>query len=254
VTVRRILHDAAAGGPESEVLASASDDSEYADVGAQIVETVAQVSHRRHRRWQKLLLHTRNWVRSRYGLREIILPEKYYVDPRNDVVVTYSSCLALLYFADMPQRLDLDDITTDARRAALYNALLSHPGIGLVAAVMGEAVHLRSRAGSAVIEGDALRVLDGANPLDVYGTAPHVVRAIRDLVCQPNSGDLLMFGAYDGYEIVSFDDQVGAHGSAGGDQTYPFIITPPNVDLSDEIMEDARDVHRVLMSRYADRQ
>jgi len=43
---------------------------------------------------------------------------------------------------------------------------------------------------------------------------------------------------------------VGAHGSAGGDQVYPFIITPPDLDLSDEVIEDARDVHRVVMERY----
>jgi hypothetical protein len=28
----------------------------------------------------------------------------------------------------------------------------------------------------------------------------------------------VLFGAYDGYDIVSFDDQVGEHGSAGGDE------------------------------------
>ena len=80
--------------------------------------------------------------------------------------------------------------------------------------------------------------------------ADSVVRAVRDLVLQANSGDMVLFGAYDGYEIVSFDDQVGAHGSAGGDQVYPFIITPPDLDLSGEVIEDARDVHRVVMSRY----
>ena len=74
-------------------------------------------------------------------------------------------------------------------------------------------------------------MLEGENPLAPYGTASYVVRAVRDLVMQPNSGDIVLFGAYDGYDIVSFDDQVGAHGSAGGDQVYPFIITPPDLDL-----------------------
>jgi len=68
---------------------------------------------------------------------------------------------------------------------------------------------------------------------------------------QPNSSDIVLFGAYDGYDIVSFDDKVGAHGSAGGDQVYPFTITPPDLDLSGEALEDARDVHRVVMSRHA---
>jgi hypothetical protein len=111
---------------------------------------------------------------------------------------------------------------------------------------------LESTRGRAVIprRSEQLAVLEGENPLTAYGTSRPVVRAVRDLILQPNSGDIVLFGAYDGYDIVSFDDQVGAHGSAGGDQVYPFIITPPDLDLSEEIIEDARDVHRVVMERY----
>jgi len=78
-----------------------------------------------------------------------------------------------------------------------------------------------------------------------------VTRAVRDLVQQPNAGDIVIFGAYDEYEIVSFDDQVGAHGSAGGDQMYPFLLTPPELPVGHETLEDARDIHRAVMSRYA---
>ena len=48
---------------------------------------------------RRAMRRVRDWFRSRYGLREIIFPEKYRVDPRHNVVVTYSSSLALLYFA-----------------------------------------------------------------------------------------------------------------------------------------------------------
>ncbi len=235
----------------ASVLASAAEDSEYADVGPAIVETVAQATDAESRRWQRALRATRDWVRSRYGLREIILPEKYRVDARHDLVVTYSSCLALVYFADVPEPLGLDDILGDARRAGLYAALLAHPGIGLVLTRVDGGVHLASRAGRAVIVGDALHVIQGENPLAIYGTEAYVVRAVRDLVSQPNAGDIVLFGAYDGYDIVSFDDQVGAHGTAGGGQMYPFMITPPALDLGAERLEDARDVHRLVLSKYA---
>lgn len=251
-TVRRLLRDTAVEGVEPEVLDSSAQDSEYSDVGAQIVETVTHVSDRRHRRLRRVLRHTRDWVRRHYGLREIIFPEKYFVDQTHEVVVTYSSCLALIYFAQRPEQLSLDDIMGDRRSAALYDALLRHPGIGLVATRLDYAVHLRSRDGTAIMDGDSLRVIDGQNPLEPYGTAPYVIRAVRDLVNQRNSGDLVLFGAYDGYEIVSFDDQVGAHGCAGGDQMWPFIITPPDLDLGDTVLEDARDIHSAVMCRYAD--
>ena len=245
--------DGLATSPEADVLTSASEDSEYSDVGPGIMESVAQMSRPRHRSWRRALRAARDWTRSRYGLREIIFPEKYRVDARHEVVVTYSSCLALIYFDDVTEQLSREDIVDEPRRAHLYRALLAHPGIGLVLTRSAEGVELESPRGRGVIArgSETVRVLSGENPLRPYGTANYVVGAVRDLILQPNSGDIVLFGAYDGYDIVSFDDQVGAHGSAGGDQVYPFIITPPDLDLSDDILEDARDVNRVVMSRYA---
>jgi hypothetical protein len=237
---------------EADVLTSASEDSEYADVGPGIVESVAQMSRYRHKSWRRALRAVRDWTRSHYGLREIIFPEKYRVDARHELVVTYSSCLALIYFDDTSVQLTREDIMEEPRRAYLYRALLAHPGIGLVATRGDTGVELESPRGRAVIArgSEEVTVLEGSNPLDIYGTSAPVVRSVRDLVLQPNTGDIVLFGAYDGYDIVSFDDQVGAHGSAGGDQVYPFIITPPDLDLSGDVIEDARDVHRVVMERY----
>ena len=88
--------------------------------------------------------------------------------------------------------------------------------------------------------------------MERYGTEACILRAVASLVRQPNAGDIAIFGAYDGYAIISFDDQVGAHGSAGGDQVWPFLVTPPQVDVSDERIEDAKDIHRVVMLRWAE--
>jgi hypothetical protein len=252
-TVQRILDRDAeqAGVPALESLASFAERSEYADVPAQVVEAVAQVAP--PRRARRALRRLRDWVRMQYGLREIIIPEKYRVDARHDVVVTYSSCLALLYFADEPRQLSLADIARDRRRAHLYASLLAHPGVGLLLTRSGDAVHAESAGGRAVIVDGQLSVVDGANPLALYGSEPHVLRAVERLVRQPNAGDVVLFGAYDGYDIVSFDDQVGAHGSAGGDQAYPFIIAPDHLGVADATLEDARDIHRVVLAYYARR-
>ena len=249
-TVRRILEGNAitVGGKPLEAHTSFAEDTEYADMGPQVVEAVAQVAPPSKRR--RMLLRMRDWVRSRYGLREIILPEKYLVSRSHDVVVTYSSCLALVYFADDERRLELTDIVRDRRRAHLYAMLLGHPGIGLVGTRLGKGVHLESREGRATIVEGELKVTAGANPLEVYGTEPYVSRAVHDLIMQSNAGDLVLFGAYDGYDIVSFDDQVGAHGSAGGDQVYPFLITPADLEIGDARIEDARDVHGEILLRY----
>jgi len=190
-------------------------------------------------------------VRSRYGLREIILPEKYRVDARHHVVVTYSSCLALVYFATGSEQLTREAILSDSRWHALYEALVKHPGIGLVLTRTSAGVHAESSAGTATINDGSHVVTAGTDPLEAYGTEPHVLRAIESLVLQHNCGDCVLFGAYDGEDIVSFDDQVGAHGSAGGDQVHPFLITPRALVDASEKLEDARDIHRVVMARYA---
>jgi hypothetical protein len=229
---------------------SFAEDTEYADMGTQVVEAAAQVAPSTTNR-RRLLLKMRDWMRSRYGLREIIVPEKYLVSRSQDVVVTYSSCLALVYFADDERRLERPDVIRDRRRANLYAMLLGHPGVGLVGTRLGKGIHLESRVGRAtIVDGTTLAVTAGSNPLEVYGNEPYVIRAVHDLVMQPNAGDLVLFGAYDGYDIVSFDDQVGAHGSAGGDQVYPFLITPADLGIADARIEDARDIHEEILMRY----
>jgi len=250
-TVQRILDGDAfrTGEMPIQSLTSFALGSEYADVGARVMESVADVTESKGLR--RTLRRLGNWVRSRYGLRELVLPEKYRVDAKHQVVVTYSSCLALLYFADTEVRLTIEDIARNAHHTALYDALREHAGIGLLAALEAQGVHLQSRAGRARITDGVVTVLEGTNPLEPYGTDPLTVRAVESLVRQPNAGDLVLFGAYDGYEIVSFDDQVGAHGSAGGDQVWPFLIAPGSLGIAHERIDNARDIHRVIMQRYA---
>ena len=250
-TVQRLLDE----GPVEDAtrpraLASYAVDTEYSDIGPEVVEAVAQLTPARFGA-RNSIRRFRDWLRSRYGLREIIFPEKYRVDRTNDVVVTYSSCLALLYFANVEQRLSLEQIQADRRWAALYERLIAHPGIGLVATLSARGVVLAGKRGRAVLNDGELKVISGENPLEVFGTEPYVLRAVESLVRQPNAGDCVLFGYFDGYDIISFDDQVGAHGSAGGDQVYPFIISPEQLALAGETLEDARDIHRTILARYA---
>jgi hypothetical protein len=234
-----------------EALISHSELGEYADVGASVVETVAQATPARMVAARRVLGRVRDWVRSKYGLREIILPEKYRVDAHHEVVVTYSSCLALVYFAAATQQLTREAIVGDSRLRALYDGIVARPGIGLVLTRSEHGVHAASEKGQALIKDAAATLLSGHNPLEHYATETHELRAIESLVLQPNCGDIVVFGEYDGREIVSFDDQVGAHGSAGGDQVYPFLITPDGLLDPNETIEDARDIHRVVMLKYA---
>ena len=236
---------------DGDVLASHSETSEYGDIGPEVIEAVAVITPPAHKRMRRGLRRMRDWLRSRYGLREIIIPEKYRVAATHDVVVTYSSCLALVYFAADERQLSYDDIVGDDRRQELYAGMLAHPGIGLIATRSERGVHVEGKTGRALIRDAALEIIEGENPMALYGTEPYELRAVESLTLQPNVGDCVLFGAYDGTYIVSFDDQVGAHGSAGGDQVYPFIVGPARLGLRDEILEDARDIHRAVLLKYS---
>jgi hypothetical protein len=239
---------------DGEVYSSHSERSEYADIAPEVVEAVATITPETQPRTRRTLRRVRDWLRSRYGLREIIIPEKFRVAAHHDVVVTYSSCLALVYFAEDAKRLMHEEILADARRRDLYHGLLAHEGIGLVATLTPEGVHVEGKQGRGLINDASMRVTAGRNPMDAYGTETYVLRAVESLVRQPNAGDCVLFGAYDGYDIVSFDDQVGAHGSAGGDQVYPFLITPSWLNAAGETLEDARDIHRAVLLKYSEGQ
>jgi hypothetical protein len=247
-TVERLLAD---DRTPLRTVASFAEDSEYADVGAQVLEAAAQVAPADYGRVRRVLHGVRDWVRAHYGLRELIFPEKYRVDARNAVVVTYSSCLAQVYFADDPRALSRGDIMRDPRRSRLYSGLLAHSGIGLLATRTAGGIHVESRRGRAILRDGAVDVIAGGNPLDPYGVDAIAMRAVASMVNQQNGGDVVLFGAYDGYEIISFDDQVGAHGCVGGDQVYPFLIAPEGLDVTTACIEDARDIHRVVMLHYA---
>jgi hypothetical protein len=250
-TVQLILDETLVKGAEPpRSLASYSEDTEYSDIGPEVVEAVAQLTPASFGA-RSAVRRFRDWLRSRYGLREIIFPEKYRIDRTNDVVVTYSSCLALVYFAATEQRLSLEQITADARWARLHDRLIAHPGIGLVATISRGGVNLAGKHGRAILRDGQVEIVSGENPLEIFGTEPYVLKAVESLVNQPNAGDVVLFGSFDGYDIISFDDQVGAHGSAGGDQVYPFIISPERLGLAGESLEDARDIHRTVLSRYA---
>ena len=235
---------------EGGVLASHADTSEYSDIGAEVIEAMAVITPPAQVRTRRALRRARDWLRSRYGLRDIIVPEKYRVSTSHDVVVTYSSCLALVYFADEDDPLGIESVKAAPKKARLYADLVDHPGIGLVATRADGGVFVESKAGKAIISNARLTLLEGSNPMELYGTEEYALRAVEALVLQPNAGDIVLFGAYDGKDIVSFDDQVGAHGSAGGDQVYPFIIAPQWLDLDNRVLEDARDIHGAVLTRY----
>jgi hypothetical protein len=212
------------------------------------LEEVASTSGRAARR---IGFGLGRWLRRHYKVfplvAEVVRPLKDH-----DLVVTYSSSLAHVYWTRPEHPLTFNEIRNDATRRALYYFLVAHRGIGVVLTRMLDGVHAESDRGRALVTGDGdVEVLGGEDPLAPFATERVERRALLHLVHLPNAGDLVLFGAYDPAEDVQvcFDDQVGAHGALGGRQFWPFILSAPGLVPERYPISDPLDLHP-LFARY----
>jgi hypothetical protein len=83
-----------------------------------------------------------------------------------------------------------------------------------------------------------------------YDRPQLIARQLRELAAVPNSGDLLVFGAYRNGMVVNFEDHAGAHGGLGGVQAFPFMALPSSVDFSVSDVTDATELYERFNTRY----
>lgn len=152
--------------------------------------------------------------------------ETVFLGPDVGAIVTYSSCLAHLYLlAGGGKALTCGEIEE------LYPGLLSHlrghRGIGPFFTRGNEKNWLVFEGQNrAELRDGKMERVEGANPLRIEDPYGDFTQELWRFLCFPNSGDVVIFGRYDGRRIFCFDDQVGAHGSVGGEQSRPFILLP----------------------------
>ena len=180
---------------------------------------------------------------------ESYLPEKYYVDEDNDIVVTYSGTLALVYFSRFAKRLDDEAIRRDYPH--VLDFLVGHSGVGLVATRAADGgLVLRSAGGEARLVDGEITIVEGDDPLAPYDAGPLARRALQRMGAWPNTGDLILFGRYADGQIVCFDDQVASHGCLGGPQFWPFILLPTDPRFEGLLLTDPRDLYHLIFEPY----
>lgn len=161
------------------------------------------------------------------------------------VLAIYSSALANVYFTDVPHRMTREEL--DRRAPGMLQALVKHPGVGLVL-MQGRGTTVVLHAGGDVALEDAAP--DQLDCLRIYDDPELVRRHLLDLSHMPSAGDLLVFGAFDGTRVVNFEDHVGAHGGLGGVQQFPFMISPRSAGTHYETVVDAIQLHDLFAQRY----
>ena len=159
------------------------------------------------------------------------------------VEVTYSGGLAHVYFAGIPGR--LDRAALEARFPGLAEKVAGVDGVGLVMLKDGVGGTLLNSGGefslAAPLSDSTAALLAAYDDPEVLGVQ------LRRLNGFERSGDLVVFGRYDGTTQVNFEDQVGGHGSIGGDQLHPFVLAKRQWGFETSGITNSAELHPLLV-------
>ena len=187
---------------------------------------------------------------TRRPLEAYLRPETIYADAEAGAVVTYSSCLAHLYLlADDPFPMDYDRIVQCY--PGLVEYLRGHEGIGPLFVRKDAATwYAMEGTNSAEMQQSGLVNIHGADPLRQVDRKHELLTELWQFLNFSNVGDVVLFGRYDGERVICFDDQVGAHGSLGGEQMRPFIMLPSRHPAAGERLRGYAAIYRKVLMSY----
>ena len=158
------------------------------------------------------------------------------------MVVTASGNLALIYLATTPGRVPLEEI--ELLHPRLIPGLATHPGIGFVVVdSLAEGPVAIGRAGVHVLRSGRI---EGVDPLTQYG--PHAASSLLRQAEMPHNGDIVVNSRVDEFthEVAAFEELVGCHGGFGGWQTDAMLVHPRRW-VVDEPPVGSDAVHELLI-------
>ena len=175
------------------------------------------------------------------GVQTCALPISVAADEQ--MVVTASGNLALIYLATTPGRVPLEEI--ELLHPKLIPGLATHPGIGFVVVdSLAEGPVAIGQAGVRVLRSGRT---EGEDPLAPYG--PFAPASMLRQAEMPHNGDIVVVSRLDDYthEVAAFEELVGCHGGIGGWQTEAVLVHPSRWVVNEApVGSDA--VHELLIS------
>ncbi|MGK2933030.1 MAG: phage holin family protein [Solirubrobacterales bacterium] len=165
-------------------------------------------------------------------------------DPIPELSVMASGCLGLINFPREPGRMTLERL--DDLHPALVEGLAAHPGIGFVLIDSEKHGALAIGAdGTNFLEAD---LIEGVDPLETYGpnTKAHVLRTHGF----PHCPDIMINSTYwhETDEVAAFEELVGSHGGLGGQQSYPFVMHPVDLEWPEDGIVGAENIYHLFKS------
>jgi hypothetical protein len=155
-----------------------------------------------------------------------------------------------VYLNVTPRQMDLSEVALIY--PGLLETLLEHPGIGWVVGREGDEVAIASKEGSLWL-GVASQRVEGTSPLTGLIDPAWAAAQLRRLAQFPHAGDLILLGAWDGDQVICFEEQVASHGGLGGPQDWPFIAfagLPGHERLRAQGIHHAEEIYARLIRLY----
>lgn len=165
-----------------------------------------------------------------------------------DIEFANSDSMGNIYFTK--EKNSVTDIKTIEKALPGFGEkLINHPGIGLVITRDDDNYILKGKEGSLTINHEGAVVEQkGKNPLSHFGEDGLIRRHLANYMEVPHTGDIVIFGDYDGEKVVGFGGVLAStHGGIGGEQSQPFILTSPDLPLASKEIYEATDFHKILL-------
>ena len=166
----------------------------------------------------------------------------------SEVIVLASGNLAMIYLTQWSQRLTYEEL--NSYFPELIPGIINNEYVGFILVKSSEHGDMAiGKNGTYYLDSDEI---DGENPLEGFGD--NIARHLKRTSSFEHTPDILVNSFYDekADEVCAFEELVGSHGGAGGDQSKPFILYPSNWNVSDDNIIGAENIYKLLKENLAE--
>ncbi|MBR3155737.1 MAG: phage holin family protein [Methanobrevibacter sp.] len=166
----------------------------------------------------------------------------------SEVIVLASGNLAMIYLTQWSQRLTYEELNNYFPE--LIPGIINNEYVGFILVKSQEHGDLAiGKNGTYYLDNGEI---EGENPLEGFGD--NIVRHLKRTSSFEHTPDILVNSFYDEKtdEVCAFEELVGSHGGAGGDQSKPFILYPSSWNVSDDEIIGAENIYKLLKENLAE--
>lgn len=166
----------------------------------------------------------------------------------SEVIVLASGNLAMIYLTQWSQRLTYEELNTYFPE--LIPGIINNEYVGFILVKSQEHGDLViGKNGTYFLDSDEI---EGENPLEGFGD--NIAMHLKRTSSFEHTPDILVNSFYDkeADEVCAFEELVGSHGGAGGDQSKPFILYPSSWNVSDDEIIGAENIYKLLKENLAE--